>query len=75
MKFWRFERLITKEGYYINQTLKPTNLNHPTRNPPPKRFLYKPRHFHATFFYLLLQSVVTVVLPLLSLHREFHKIG
>jgi len=40
-----------KEGYSTNQTLKPTNLNHPTRNPPPKRFLYKPRHFeHARLF-------------------------
>jgi len=39
-----------KEGYSTNQTLKPTNLNHPTRNPP-KRFLYKPRHFkHARLF-------------------------
>jgi len=28
-----------KEGYSINQTLKPTNLNHSTRNVPLKRFL------------------------------------
>jgi len=39
-----------KEGYSINQNLE-TNLNHPTRNPPPKKFIYKPRHFeHARLF-------------------------
>jgi len=39
-KFWRFEKLIMKEGYSTNQNLEPINLNHPTRNPPPLKDSY-----------------------------------
>jgi len=42
--------LITKKGYSTNQNLE-TNLNHPTRNPPPKKFLYKPQHFEHSYFH------------------------
>jgi len=49
MKFWRSENLITKKGYPTNQNLETNhNLNYPTRNPSPKRFLYKPQHFELT---------------------------
>jgi len=44
MKFWRFENLITKKEYPTNRNLETNQVEHLTRNPSPRRFLYK-RHF------------------------------
>jgi len=65
-----------REEYSTNQNLETNQLEPSHKKSTPLKDSYINRDILSTLaFYLPFQSIVTVVLPLLSLHHEFHKIG